>query len=350
METGIHLICEPNTTIDWEQGRRYPPYSIFIDGYCAGRPRATVDGLILNLNHHEDVEEFATRATCMQAYYELRTGLYKRFSKEGRPYAALYVNDRDQDVAATCAELLHPEWIVRPKMVRYLRVTDLLDSSAGLFPLDADARRNVLPELCWIYQPFTESRHRGEDFTLTSDQCEEQIMDMVCRFRASLFGKGERLTPDTDYDVLEKHPLWVAVRENGQHARYGMSEDGIAAFVSVLHEEERHNKYSICRLSHATPFPMEWVFPALNKAEGIPETAKNKWGGSSTRGGSPRDGGSRLTLAEVSAVIEEVITHTKEMRQALIEQSAQLAEERSALRRTRDAKRRKRCCAKDKRR
>jgi hypothetical protein len=343
METGIHLFCEPNRTIDWEAGRRYPPYSIFIDGYCKGRPRATVDGLILNLNHHEDVEEFATRATCMQAYYELRTGLYRRFSKQGKPHAVLYVNDRDQDVAATCTVLMHPELISRPKMLRFLRITDLLDSSAGLFPLETEARRRFLPELCWIYQPFTDSRHRGEDFTLTADQCEEQIMEMICRFRASLFGKGERLTPDTDYKVLERHPLWVAVREIGPHARYGMSDDGVEAFVSVLHEEEGRNKYSICRLSHATPFPMEWVFPALNKAEGIPETAKDKWGGGSTRGGSPREAGSKLSLAEVSEVIERVIAETKEMRQALIEQSAQLAAERSELRKARDAKRRKRC-------
>lgn len=327
-DKGILLFCKPHKTVDWETFRRYLAYSIAIDGYCSGPPRATSDGLILNINHHEDVEEFATRASCMQAYYELMTGLYDRLSKDGKPYVRLFVNDRDQDVVMTTAALMYPDLIHRPKMRRLLEIVDLLDSSAGLFPLDPDIRRHELPELCWIFEPFTASRQRGEDKTLTSEQCEEQIREMHCRLKASLHGNGKRLTPDTRYEVLGKHPLYTVVREIGQHARYGMSEDGIRAFVSVLDDTPGHLRLSVCRLSHTTPLPQQRFYAALNKAEGIPETAENKWGGGSTRGGSPRDGGSSLTLDQACEVMDAEIAESADMRKALLEEAAIEAEAR----------------------
>ncbi len=322
LEPDISLVCEPHKTVDWETARRYPSHTIFIDGACSGRPRSTSDGLILNINHHEDVEEFATRASCMQAYYELMTGLYDRFSVDGRPRATLRVNDRDYDVGATTAILMHPSWIHRPRMRSYLEVVDLLDSSAGLFPLDPDIRRGPLPELCWIFEPFTASRQRGEDKSLTAAQCEEQILDIHHRLKASLYGRGKRLTPDARYEVLGKHPLYTVVREIGQHARYGMSADGIRAFVSVLDDTPGKSRFSICRLSHTTPLPQQRFYVALNAAEGINEAAMDKWGGGSTRGGSPRKAGTRLTLDQVCEVMDAEIATSAEMRGALLEQAA----------------------------
>lgn len=332
-DTGIRLICKPRKTVDWETFRRYLAYSIAIDGYCSGPPRATSDGLILNINHHEGVEEFATRASCMQAYYELMTGLYDRLSKDGHPHVTLFVNDRDQDVVMTTAALMHPELVHRPKMRRFLEIVDLLDSSAGLFPLDSDIRRGPLPELCWIFELFTASRQRGEDRTFTAEQCEEQILEMHCRLKASLYGNGKRLAPDTEYEVLGKHPLYTVVREIGQHARYGMSEDGIKAFVSVIDDMPGASKISICRLSHTTPLPQQRFYAALNKAEGISEESSDKWGGGSTRGGSPREAGTRLTLDQVCEVLDAEIAQSAEMRSALLEQAAIEALERRARKR-----------------
>jgi hypothetical protein len=334
-DTGIQLFCKPHKTVDWETFRRYLSHSIAIDGYCSGPPRATSDGLILNINHHEGVEEFATRASCMQAYYELMTGLYDRLSKDGKPHARLFVNDRDQDVVMTTAALMYPDLIHLPKMRRFLEIVDLLDSSAGLFPLDEDIRRNELPELCYIFEPFTASRQRGEDGTLTAKQCEKQIRQMHRRLKANLRadkGKAKRLTPDKRYEALGKHPLYTVVREVGQHARYGMSEDGITAFVSVLDETPGRSRFSICRLSHTTPLPQQRFYAALNKAEGIPEDADQKWGGGSTRGGSPRKDGTTLTLEQVCAVMDAEIAQSSEMRKALLEEAAIEAEARKERR------------------
>src|SRR5512142_3307535 len=111
----VHLKCEPRRTVTWDEFSTYPPFSIAIDGYCAGPPRSSVDGLRLNINHHEDCDRIATRSSCAQALHLVKMGLYDTFSVEGRPHATLYVNDCDQDVQWTTYALMNPDQVEDPR-------------------------------------------------------------------------------------------------------------------------------------------------------------------------------------------------------------------------------------------
>ena len=56
--------------------------------------------------------------------------------------------------------------------------------------------------------------------------------------------------------------------------------------------------YTIGKMSPFVMFPLERIYDALNKAEGL-SSQENCWGGSTIIGGSPRKTGSRLTPEKV---------------------------------------------------
>ena len=56
-------------------------------------------------------------------------------------------------------------------------------------------------------------------------------------------------------------------------------------------------------------FPVDELYAAFNEAEGRPDGGAG-WGGSNTIGGSPRDGGSRLSPLDVERIVNEHLGQT----------------------------------------
>lgn len=303
----IRLIVHPGEVVSWDEFKRFPPYSIAMDGFCRGPPRSSPDGLRLNLNHHEGVDRVATRSSCDQALVNVKLGLYRTFQKGGEPTADVYVNDCDQDIGLGTYILCHSEHADRPKLKQLVRMEDLLDMSAGLYPMPK--RSHLMRQLAWINEPYTKVRAEERLHELGTEGMREVIEKMHRRIRKALFGKVREVTLDTEFEIVAQYPRWCLVREVGQQARIGMAEKGVEAFVTVLAANEGGHRYSLGRLSLFIPFPLVNFYEELNRAEGIASDDPDRWGGSRTCGGSPRIRGSRLSPPEVAEVINHFLAH-----------------------------------------
>jgi len=309
----IKMVFEPGLVICWGKPVRsgdktlppltsYPPRSIAIDGYCKGSPRFDQKRVVLNINHHEDVDRVATRSSCLQAMLQVKLGLYDSFCDEaGRPDATLYMNDCDQDVALATYILMHPEHVNRPKLRELVRIEDLMDMSGGLYP--TRKRLHLMKQLNWIMQPYTRVRASGALGQLDARGMERLVREMHRRIGLTLFNGPKEVEVDTSFEVLADHGSWQLVREIGEAARIGMAEKRIKAFVSLISEADGRYRYAIGRLSPFISFPLPKLYAALNKAEGLGAEAKIGWGGGDTIGGSPRENGSGLSPERVQEVI-----------------------------------------------
>ena len=303
---GIKLVFEPGKVVTWEEFRNYPRFSIAIDGYCSGRTRSSDFGRRLNINHHEGVDRLSTRSSCDQALVDVQVGLYDTFQKDGEPEATVYANDCDPDVAFATYILMHPGHADRPKLKQLVRVEDLLDMSAGLFPMNK--KGHLIRQLAWITKPYFKARSEGRVQDLDADGMRDLVEKMHRRIKDALFGRVKEIKLDTHFEVMADHDGWCMVREIGLQARLGLAEKGVKAFVSLICEKDDGTfHYSLVRRSSFIPFPLRLLYKVLNEAEGIVEDATDRWGGSDTCGGSPRIAGSRLSPAQLTEVISSCL-------------------------------------------
>jgi hypothetical protein len=308
-EFDVQLIIEPGRRVLWSEfTTTHPTHSIALDGYCVGPTTfsLTAAGIYLNLNHHEGGEAEAVRATCMQALHWVEAGMYEEvFRLQDVPYARLYAADPDQDVALATFVLLHPSLVRRPLMEPLVVLEDRLDTCAGLYAPHRD-KKPLMRAIAWMFEPYTEFRTQGAVISeLSADQMGEAIEEMHRRINLYLLGRGEELPLDKRFETIAEYDGWTMVRETGAQARTGMAERGIRAFVSLKSETaDGRFHYGIGR-GPCARFQPSILYSALNEAEGIAPDSVHRWGGSTNRGGSPIQGGSRLNPDEVGRIIDE---------------------------------------------
>lgn len=300
----IVLRCEPNTPpMSWERFLEVaPPRSIAIDGYVIGRPRFDAKKLVMNVNHHEEVDRFSTRCTAAQIAMEIRTGLLQAFPGEDPIH--VFFNDCDQDVCLSIWQLqsaVLSRNIINPILNRILFIEDMLDTTAGTYGFPPDMPG--LQENNWIFASYTMARLNG---TLSRRNPIEflQVIESVCsRITQTIIGNGDKTPLDTRYELISQHKHWSMVKETGLNARAGMFADGIKAFVSVRPREDGRTTYTLGRVSVRIPVDISLALSRLNELEADPV---NKWGGGDTIGGSPRATGSKLTPEQVVEVVNSV--------------------------------------------
>ena len=303
---GVKMIFEPGKVVTWDELSRYECHTIAVDGYCAGSPNFNEDRVILNINHHEGVNRQATRSSCDQALVLVKLGLFKSFcNPNGKPRATLYCNDCDPDVVLTTYILKHPQYADRPKLKTLVRIEDLMDMSGGFFPVKR--RWHLVRQLAWITESYDQARRDGGLLSLDGQGMLELVRSMHRRVTLVLFGKVKEIDINTKFEVMHDGGLWKMVREIGPHARIGMVEHGIEAFVALVGQRDGRFRYSLGRVSQFIPFPMSDIFDALNQAEGIGPEEHDRWGGGNGIGGSPRNLLSALPPAEVCRIVGEVV-------------------------------------------
>ena len=303
----VKIVCEPGKVITWEEFLKYPPYSIAVDGYCEGGPRFDEEKMVLNINHHEEVNRMATRSSCDQALVAVKMGLFRTFKTvRGKPNADIYVNDCDQDVIWATYILRYPQHADRTRLKRLVRTQDLMDMSSGFYPIDK--RWHNIKQLAWITELYDQARQEGRLTDMSKTKMTELIQATHRRITSILFGKTREITLDTKYEVIQKSSCWSLVKEIGPHAKIGLMEDGIDAFVSLVGQtEDGRFRYSVGRRSEFIMFPIKDILDALNRAEGIDSGQPDHWGGGDIIGGSPRGGLSAMTPEEVFNVVEHVL-------------------------------------------
>jgi hypothetical protein len=297
----IHAL--PRATLSWQEFlTNTPNHSVALDGYVAGEPRFDLNSKHANFNHHENVNRLATRCTASQVAVAIKQGLFSILDPQ---QIRIYVNDCDQDVCMAIWLLQNWERIVgiksEPSIARLIFNVDMQDTCAGAYPVISQSR--IMRDMCWIFAPYVRSRTLGQIHTMDSEGM-LQIIETVChRITLYTLGQGEQADPDTRYEIVMSGTTWKMVKEIGNEARTEMSKDGIQGFVSLRSDTPDHYVYSIGNLTPFGGLDLPKAYQALNTAEGIDPTNTNRWGGSDSCGGSPRDGGSKLSPQSVAAIL-----------------------------------------------
>ena len=311
----IRVYLEPRVVMKWEDFiNSKPPFSIALDGYVKGPPQFLIQGPYANFNHHEGVARIATRSTCAQIYYYIRLGLLDTFQKNGKPHARVYINDVDQDVCLSCWLLKNSEKLDGLRfdnvLVQLILFEDILDASAGAYPINPDNPQ--IHRQAWIYEPYTQARTDGSIYNMSQKEMKDILRSVCARIDAALDGRGGEIKLNTRYEKIGGGPGWRLIHEKGPYARTKLFSKKIRAYVSLIENREDTYAYTIGKMSPFVMFPLERIYDALNKAEGLP-SQENCWGGSTIIGGSPRKTGSRLSPEKVQQVINDCIKQEQKL-------------------------------------
>jgi hypothetical protein len=280
------------------------PFAVALDGYVAAGPRFDPTGPRVNFNHHEEVDRLATRSTCAQVLLAIRQDFFQCFRDDEGPRAEVFANDCDEDVCTSWFLLKYgsyAEHVLNPALNRLVAIEDLLDATAGAYPLPEDLAS--VQELTWVFEPYRRLRLSGQLDEHEADVYLGVVTEVEQRILRHLAGRGQSLPLDTRYQRIGGGPGWAMLREVGAQARTGAFRDGVRAYVSVRRRPDGQWVYVVGRMSPFVPFDVPAVLKALNDAEGNPT---DHWGGGNTVGGSPRVSGSRLTPDEVTRIINGV--------------------------------------------
>lgn len=280
------------------------PFSVALDGYVIGGPfflaKAPQGGPVVNFNHHEEVDRLATRATCAQVLMAIRQGFFQTFTR-----VIALVNDCDQDVCTSWVLLKHAsmaETVWNPRLNRLVMMEDALDTTAGAYPYPIHLP--VLRELAWVFEPYSRFRASGGLARRNADEFRGVVEDVEQRILAHILGNGSALDLQMDYRTIGGGTGWSLVQEQGAQARTKMFADGISAFVSVKERLDGTLQVVGGRMSPYVPFPSDKIIRALNEAE---RCGTDCWGGSENVWGSPRIAGTKLSLQELKAIVEEQV-------------------------------------------
>lgn len=301
----VSLKIIPGVTVTRQEFvKTHPGFSIGLDGYVSGEPFLELgeSGPYRNFNHHESVDRSCTSATCEQVRRAVILGLYDLYKGEHGPRANVYVNDCDQDVCLATWILFNPSRSAEPWVRTLAYIEDLLDMSAGGFPMPEE--RDLLGEVRWVFEPYTGQRPNMTE--LNADDMSDIIHEVHERIERFLLGTGDSVPLFGEYREIGGGPGWTLVEIDHQHARQKMIEAGIKAAIELFSRPGEPYLYSIWRRSeYIVDFPVAEILDRLNEVEDL--TPPDGWGGSENVGGSPRGRGSTLGPQEVEEVVNEVV-------------------------------------------
>lgn len=309
----IKLNIEPGIVKSLEKYlKENPPFSIALDGYVNHPTIFIENGPYANFDHHHGVDRLSTRSTVSQVYSAIKLGLLDRFRSQNEISVNLDVNDCDEDVCASLWQFYNHDRIEgiksEPLITRFVSVTDLLDTSFGVYPISLSTK--IRKELAWIYEPYTEAKLNGMLIGMNDKNMHiiiESVLDRITRYTIN---KGEQIEPDTRYEKLGGGDDWIMIKEIGAAARSKLLQSGFKAFVSVREKDGKFS-YSIGKLLPFIDFPLIILYKRFNQIEGLDEINGNCWGGNAFGGGSPRKFGSDLTPKDLEKIMNGVLEEYK---------------------------------------
>lgn len=293
------LVVRARQVETFEEFCARPGPAIALDGYVVGPTRWDLHAEHANINHHEGVDRFGTRATCEQVALAVRSGLLQAWRGLLDEGPTVWVNDADPDICLSVWLLRNPARVTEPRVDALVRMEGLIDTTGGTcVPCDEAV---TLEELNWVMEPWLIAREAG--LYEADDAFLAQVIEEVCdRLDQYADGAGGRCDDCSSYDVLFKTGRVSVVVEHGPLARAHMLDDGVEAFVSV---RARSDGRSIVTLAKTSPFvtvDIDAAYALLNDLEGCGDST-DRWGGSDTIGGSPRASGTGLEPALIAGVL-----------------------------------------------
>lgn len=277
-----------------------PRNSVALDGYVYGGPWFDSKGPWCSMNHHEEVDRLATRATCGQVLMAIRQGFFSTFIPVGKHQLHLWVNDCDEDVCLSVFLLRHgflAKNVSNPALNRIVFMEDAMDTTAGAYPFPPDEK------LAWVFEPYRRFRLLGGLERKNEDEFTGVICDVEERIMKYILGEAGKVDIDTSYETVINGGEWVMVRETGSHARTGIFGDGYQAYVSVRDRTNGRFTYTLGKVAFFR-LDMQTVYNNLNALEETLDS-DDRWGGGNTTGGAPRVQGSKLLPEQVAKVIND---------------------------------------------
>jgi hypothetical protein len=316
--SGINLHVKPRHVYRFDEFiEQSPAYSVGLDGTVYGPSCKDKIGLHLNVNHHEEVDRFATRSTAQQIFLLSKLGRFREFPGSNDLQMHFHVNDPDEDVCLAVWLLKNQDKIEDPwlkdKIEILVRTAELLDATAGAFPFDPDSE--IMRKISWIFEPYNEARKaskisemKGEDMASLIEKVGERITEYV-------YGEGEKKQLQMHYETVDQGQGWSLLqetRDTGSAGRIGFFNHGGRAFCSYREVNvdggEKRYAYSLCRFSpYITGFPLDEFYYLLNRVEGSEHSANDSWGGGDSTGGSPRKSLSKLAPQQFKSIIDSYL-------------------------------------------
>lgn len=303
------MVVPTQAPVPWKEfTSKYVGGSIALDGFVDSAPRYDPTGPYLNADHHSGGERMAMLSTTGQIQRYLQLGLRDAFTSDGVYSPKVWVNDCDKDVCTAWWLLSRPDAafnVGNTLLKRFIEVVDVVDATVGAVPLGHQL--DELASQAWVFEPYTTFRSSGEMAQKEAGKYRDVIDQVLKRIDLHIVGEGKTIPVDTRYEVLEVGSGWSLVNEIGANAKIGMFADGIDAYVSVQNEGTGRWRYTLGRRSMFVPFDLLPLYSRLNRIE---QCTDDRWGGSSTVGGSPRVSSSSIPPDRMKQIIEDYMDVT----------------------------------------
>ena len=321
-EKNRRLVIHPRkvykTFENFVEDRSIRPYSIAVDGIVESQTEKYKgkDGPYANYDHHDRGPE--VRASCAQIYMDILRGYFEEeFKPDGTIQIDMHINDLDEDTLLSWwllenyeKVLLSKDSEIEERIIDLVTLEDFMDSTGGTLAIP----ERKAEQLDWVFEEYNKSREAVTD--MDRQQMEMLVPKVTGRISRYVDGKAERLQYEGEYRIEEHGENWTIVKEvrdgkteGNPKARRAICRAGIRDFATIIGERENGSLvYSLFFSQIREDDEVRKVYQAINQKEkdkGTHVTESNKWGGSNTGGGSPRQTGSFLTPEELLSALED---------------------------------------------
>lgn len=293
-----------------ERGRKWKieellPKTIALDGAVPG-PHHDSEKEIFSFDHHESCIRGITLSSCEQVQEAVMMGL--------DPNGFMVVlNDIDLDSALSAWLLQNPNRVSEPQVAKLVNMAGRMDAHSGAYPIEDGSWL----ELDWIAEPETKIRKDGSYEQLSNAGLMvvlEAIFHRIEQYadsRVPASAQEQKQEDGEQYEILKKGSNFYVVKMLGDRCLRGMARAKISRFVAFRELEDKTLKVTIGKRSeYVTNFPITQILSKLQGLEPKRNELDDRWGGSTTIGGSPRnsDGsGTKISLDDIFATVEQVV-------------------------------------------
>lgn len=285
-----------------------PNDSIALDGMVRG-PEIDAERNRFSFDHHENCIRSITLASCQQVYNALKLGLDPSLFD-------VYINDVDGDTAM--AVWLLSNWGPHMENDIWLeKIIKIVGNVDAFGPAHPDAASDTFNIWKQVTKPEADAKYVKKNYeTIDLAELVEEIGNNIDKMHAGEYKVTEDEDDSLDYKPLHRGDGWIIVESSGfgifQHM-YG-EENRINRVIACTPEDENGKRtVTIGKKSDfVSNFSVPNILAKLNEAEGLGPEVKDRWGGGTTIGGSPRGTdttprGTSLSIDKIKEIVTSVI-------------------------------------------
>ena len=301
----IMVQVERGLTVSAANARKMDQGSIFLDGAAQGPPLLDTEKHIYNFDHHEGCVRSFTLSSCEQAYIMVRKGLQLR-ERDWR----IHANEPDLDTVLAIWIILNHSRLndeageIRSKILPLVRLEGVIDvhglEMQELACLAPEKQDEASAQIAQLMEQEIALKRSGEWAEISfSDYTVKRLRQIdVMVYSPIHFGAFKIIDEIARVEITE---AYIAVICHSQAGIYEVEQQLMEVHqdrLGIIVLQKDAGQYTLRQGNLFLPVNLQRVYSQLNL---IDPGAKgdNRWGGSDDIGGSPRDGGTRLTVRQI---------------------------------------------------